>query len=57
MNLSIARASDVEPDATGQWFAHLIDGPTLGPFSRRSEALTAEQGWLIDHVLNISRPD
>ncbi|HEY4261968.1 MAG TPA: hypothetical protein VGM98_17485 [Schlesneria sp.] len=55
--VQIARASHVEPDATGQWFAHLIGGPTLGPFCHRSEALAAEQRWLIDHVLNISRPD
>ncbi|MDB5348498.1 MAG: hypothetical protein JWP89_6875 [Schlesneria sp.] len=55
--MQIARASHVEPDSTGQWFAYLIDGPTLGPFCRRSEALTAEQQWLINHVLNISPSD
>ena len=55
--MNIARASHVEPDSTGQWFAHLIDGPTLGPFCLRSEALAAEQQWLIDHVLNISPSD
>jgi hypothetical protein len=55
--MQIARASHVEPDSTGQWFAHLIDGPTLGPFPRRSEALAAEQQWLTHQVLNISSTD
>lgn len=50
--LNIARASQVEPDATGQWFAHVIDGPKLGPFSRRSEALAAEVAWLTEHRLH-----
>ena len=46
--LSIRRASHVEPDAVGQWFADLgpIDGPILGPFPRRSDALTAESNWI-----------
>jgi hypothetical protein len=46
--LSIVRASHVEPDAQGRWFADLspLNGPTLGPFDRRSEALQAEQEWL-----------
>ncbi len=48
---NIVRASQVEPDATGHWFAHLIDGPTLGPFSRRSDALAAEMAWLTEHRL------
>ena len=40
----IRRASHVEPDASGRWFADLspVDGPTLGPFSTRTEALDAE---------------
>lgn len=50
--MHITRASHVEPDSAGQWFAQLIQGPTLGPFARRSEALDAEEQWLIDHVLN-----
>lgn len=48
----ISRASHVEPDSTGRWFAHLINGPILGPFSRRSEAIDTEQRWLTDHQLN-----
>ncbi len=51
--LSIRRASHVEPDADGQWFADLspTDGPILGPFPRRSDALTAERNWINDHGL------
>ena len=46
--LTIRRASHVEPDANGQWFADLnpMDGPILGPFPRRSDALTAESHWI-----------
>lgn len=44
----ISRASHVEPDAHGQWWADLgpVKGPVLGPFSLRSEALQAERTWL-----------
>jgi len=49
---TITRASHVEPDETGQWFAQMVDGPTLGPFSKRSEALAAEIDWLTRHRLN-----
>ena len=46
--LSITRASHVEPDAEGWWWADMgpVDGPILGPFRSRAEALTAERGWL-----------
>ena len=49
--LSIARASHVEPDATGRWVADLapVGGPALGPFAVRSEALAAERAWLEAH--------
>ena len=49
--VNISRASHVEPDESGQWFAEIIDGPKLGPFSRRSEALAAEVAWLTEHRL------
>ena len=51
--LSIQRASHVEPDATGHWLADLspVSGPTLGPFATRSEALAAEEAWLVEHRL------
>jgi hypothetical protein len=46
--LSIRRASQIEPDAQGQWLADLspVGGPVLGPFGFRSEALLAEEAWL-----------
>ena len=49
----ITRASHVEPDEHGQWYADLspVDRPHLGPFSTRSEALIAEQQWLNRHWL------
>jgi hypothetical protein len=46
--LSIRRASHVEPTADGRWSADLspVGGPVLGPFNRRTEALEAEYRWL-----------
>jgi len=46
--ISIRRASHVEPTNQGQWQADLspVNGPVLGPFALRSEALTAEVEWL-----------
>jgi len=51
--LSIKRASHVEPDTKGRWWADLgpVHGPMLGPFARRSLALAAEQAWLGAHWL------
>ncbi len=51
--LTISRGSHVEPDEQGQWFADLspVEGPRLGPFSRRSDALIAEAEWLEKHWL------
>ena len=51
--VSIRRASHVEPDAAGRWFADLspAGGPRLGPFMRRSQALAAEIDWLSAHGL------
>jgi hypothetical protein len=45
---AIFRASHVEPDEHGRWWADLspMNGPQLGPFSLRSEALAAEHSWL-----------
>ncbi len=56
-NLKIQRASHVEPDAQGCWFADLspVDGPMLGPFAQRSEALAAEVAWLREHWLGKQR--
>jgi hypothetical protein len=50
--LQITRASHVEPDAEGYWWADMepSGGPVLGPFRSRSEALGAERGWLAGRV-------
>ena len=50
---TITRASHVEPSPDGRWQADLrpVAGPVLGPFSARSEALTAEVAWLEAHWL------
>ena len=42
------RASPVEPTPDGLWLADLapVQGPVLGPFPSRSEALAAEHSWL-----------
>ena len=47
--LQITRASHVEPDRDGFWWADMgpVDGPVLGPFRSRTEALGAERGWLL----------
>jgi hypothetical protein len=46
--VQIRRASFVEPDEQGRWFADLspVRGPELGPFAKRSVALEAELIWL-----------
>ncbi|PHS11665.1 MAG: hypothetical protein COA78_09120 [Blastopirellula sp.] len=46
--LAIARGSHVEPNCDGDWTADLspVNGPVLGPFHSRSDALTAERQWL-----------
>ena len=51
--LAISRASHVEFDVTGHWTADLspIGGPKLGPFGTRSQALAAEEDWILVHRL------
>ena len=46
--LHIMRASTVEPDEHGHWWVDLapVQGPRLGPFRHRRQALDAEQEWL-----------
>ena len=46
--VSIRRASHVEPTPSGEWTADMspMNGPVLGPFALRSEALKAEVAWL-----------
>lgn len=54
----IRRGSYVEPDDMGCWLVDLapVDGPKLGPFPKRSDALTAEVAWLQEHWLIPSVP-
>jgi hypothetical protein len=49
----VKRVSHVEPTSEGRWTADLspINGPVLGPFELRNEALNAEIKYLTDHVL------
>ena len=56
-NIAITRGSHVEPNEEGQWTADLspVDGPKLGPFDTRSEALTAEVAWLHEFWLQPQR--
>ena len=44
----ITRASHVEPDQQGRWWADMspVGGGVLGPFLNRSAALAAEHTWL-----------
>ena len=46
--LNIQRASHVESTGTGWWTADLspVNGPVLGPFPQRSDAIQAELDWL-----------
>lgn len=52
---SAVRASYVEPDAAGAWWADLspVGGPRLGPFpfDRRDLALREEARWLAENIL------
>ena len=56
-DMTIARASHVEPDQRGRWLADLapVGGPQLGPFAERSSALAAERVWLEEHWLPHAR--
>lgn len=48
----IQRASHVEP-AHGKWFADMspVNGPILGPFTLRQEALDAEVAWINKNII------
>ena len=51
---TIKRASHVEP-CEGGWKADLapVDGPILGPFNKRSEALQEEVNWLLANKIPV----
>ena len=50
--LQITRASHVEPDLEGNWWADMgpVEGPVLGPYGSRSAALQAEREWLAERM-------
>ncbi len=52
--VQISRGSRVEPNEEGAWFADLalVGGPSLGPFSKRTDALAAEVAWLEENWLS-----
>jgi len=56
--VAIHRASHVEPDEHGHWWADLslVGGPRLGPFTQRYAALDAERQWL-EVMLADATPD
>jgi len=45
---TIEQGSHVEPDYNGFWWADLApsNGPKLGPYTNRAQAITAEIAWL-----------
>jgi hypothetical protein len=49
---SIKRVSHVEPTEDNKWHADLspIQGPILGPYETRAEALQAEVRWLEENL-------
>ena len=51
---TIQRASNVEPDQNGLWWADLspVNGPKMGPYLRRSDAVRCEVNWLEASWLN-----
>jgi hypothetical protein len=51
--LQITRASHVEPDRDGFWWADMgpVEGPVLGPFRSRTPALQAERRCLTERTL------
>lgn len=52
---TVKRASHVEPTDDYRWTADMspLDGPTLGPFKTRAEALRAETVWIRDNHLGL----
>lgn len=54
----IRRVSRVEPNTDGKWTADLspVDGPVLGPFEKRCDAIDAEINWL-NLMLNEMEPE
>ncbi len=53
----VKRASEVNPDGEGKWWAQIYRGPKLGPFAKRSEAVAAEIRYLEEHLCQPNRSD
>lgn len=56
-NVVVSRASHIDPANTTEglkWHADLspVNGPKLGPFETRDEAISAEIEWLTENYLN-----
>jgi hypothetical protein len=51
--IRVSRASYVEPDVNANWWANMAasEGPLLGPFTTRTQALKAEEEWLLQNRL------
>lgn len=49
---TIQRASHVEPEGT-EWYAQMINGPKLGPFKTRAEALSSEREYLEKEMFSV----
>jgi hypothetical protein len=56
--VAVRRASHVEPQGL-EWIADMapVNGPLLGPFPRRAEALAAEKAWLLANEIPIPGGD
>ena len=54
-NATIHRVSNVEPGIDGFWYAQMINGPILGPFKYRQDALNAEIDYINEEMLNGSK--
>lgn len=54
-SVTIHRGSHVEPDPHGFWYVDLApcEGPILGPFNLRSDAIDAEVEWLAKNWLKV----
>lgn len=52
----VRRVSHVEPTPAGEWTADLtpVDGPVLGPYPLRRDALRAEREWLEKRLAEVS---
>lgn len=52
----ISKASYIEVDEQSQFWSDLspVDGPRLGPFYKRSQAIKAEQDWIVQNIFEVT---